>query len=116
MLRHRALIAHLHIATFETDAAGMFTFVSRAWCEITRMMPEQAYGEGWISSIHILDRDRVVLEWKHALEDKREFYSEYRVILYGRDESVAVTTRAFPARIRADGPLTGMVGMTTKSN
>jgi len=112
-LRHRTICAHLDLATFEADAKGKYTFVSRPWCNFTNMVPSQALGDGWIASVHPDDRDKVVAEWQHAIEDNREFYAVYRVLTFGQGGIVRLASRAFPAVGSTADKLVGFVGVTT---
>ena len=76
--RFTALASQAPVGIFETDANGDCLFVNERWCKIAGMAPEEAQGKGWASSIHPLDRERVIAEWYAAAGAQREFALEYR--------------------------------------
>lgn len=94
---YRSIFHCMDVAFFEADIAGGYTFVSKRWCEITGMYPEQARGDGWINAIEADLRDNVMIAWKHAVTDKREFDLELRVIHSENRQAAAVRVRGFPA-------------------
>jgi two-component system, NtrC family, sensor histidine kinase HydH len=73
-----ALVNHVPVGIFATDANGDCLFVNERWCEIAGIPPEQALGKGWINAVHPDDRERVFTEWYAAATDNREFAHEYR--------------------------------------
>jgi diguanylate cyclase (GGDEF)-like protein/PAS domain S-box-containing protein len=75
---HALVIAPVGI--FQTDGHGKRTFVNDRWCEMSGMPREAAVGEGWMAAIHPDDRALVEIEWKAAVEERRDFALEYRFL------------------------------------
>lgn len=109
--RHRAICSYLDVALFETDAIGNYTFVSKDWCILTGLAPEQALGQGWILSVQADHRDQVMTAWKRSIEEKREFALEYDIYSpSGHGHTVKVSSRAFPSR-RGAGKFEVVIGV-----
>ena len=66
-------------AYFESDCDGCYLWVNRQWCELTGMVPEDATGMGWISSVHVEDQVKVSDHWRMCISQHREFSMEYRI-------------------------------------
>jgi PAS domain S-box-containing protein len=66
-------------------------------------------GEGWLSVVHPLDRDRVVAEWNQAASERLSFLAECR---FQRPDGTVpwVTIEAFPLRTGGDGSI-GYMGI-----
>lgn len=75
---YQKLIEILPIGIFQTDVRGQYSYVNQRWCEITGLTPQEAMGEGWVTSLHPEDRDRVVSQWKQAIKNNTPFKGEYR--------------------------------------
>jgi PAS domain S-box-containing protein len=109
--RNRAICSYFDIALFETDAAGNYTFVSKDWCTMTGLSPEQAMGDGWINAVRADDRDKVMTAWERSVADKREFALDYEIYTpMGYGETRKISNRAFPSR-RGSGSLEHVVGI-----
>jgi PAS domain S-box-containing protein len=68
---------HMNIGFYETDHNGDCINVNNQWCVLTGLLPSEAYGSGWIISIHEDDRDRIWREWRDAVNQERDFVGEY---------------------------------------
>ena len=78
--RFRLLAGNAPVGIFQTDAAGLCTYVNKRWCEIGGISESEARGEGWMKVIHPEDRHKVLAEWADALAGARNFVTEFRVI------------------------------------
>lgn len=78
MLDHALVLEHAAVGVFATDAGGDCTYVNRRWCEISGQTPAQAMGRGWVSAIHVDDRERVGAEWYPAVRAGQPFCTECR--------------------------------------
>lgn len=104
--RHRMLVEESEICSFETDKDGQFHWVSKDWSLLTGLSKEEAFGNGWINSICHQDRQRIFLEWEDALDQKRDFITEFCV-----NENCPVKVRAHAQLLRdAKGETLGMIG------
>jgi len=83
--RFRAIASSTSVGIFQTDAAGNYVFLNPAGEKIMGLSAQEARGSGWADAIHPDDRDRVLREWSEAAAAGREFRSEYRFLLPGRD-------------------------------
>ncbi len=77
--RVAALIEYHDVAAFECDVKGHVRWVSKKWCDLYGMLPEDAFGNGWVVGVHEDDRDRLFSEWGKAVDQKREFTASFRV-------------------------------------
>ncbi len=106
--RYQTVAKLAQMGVFRTDTQGNYVYVNNQLCELTGHTPEQLYGLAWTKALHPMDSDRVLNEWKRAVERKIAFNSEYR---FRRPDSV--TTWVI---VRADietgnaGEVTGYVG------
>ena len=69
--------------TFEIDVGGRVTWVNRAYVEQYGLSLEDISGNKWLSQIHPDDRDRVVREWAHIVEDQRQGDVKYQASFRG---------------------------------
>jgi PAS domain S-box-containing protein len=76
--RYQTLTEASPVGIFYTDASGDCLYVNERWCQIAGMTCEEAFGKGWVQSIHPDDRDRIFAEWYRATQEKLPFKSEYR--------------------------------------
>jgi PAS domain S-box-containing protein len=109
--RDRAMFSYLDIAVFETDVTGAYTFVSKDWCTLTGLSPDQSAGDGWINCVVADQRDSVMLAWKRSISERREFALEYRIYApAGHGQTMLINSRAFPSR-RGAGSTEKIVGV-----
>src|SRR5213594_2384045 len=78
--KFRTLTTHAPVGIFLSDLKGDYYFVNRNWCTVSRMTVEQAKGRGWQRALHPEDRDRVIAEWRAALQHGLPFNSEFRFL------------------------------------
>lgn len=77
MYRDRGFYSLMDIPVFETDSKGSCVYANRAYCDLTQLSESQVYGSGWINAIAPEERDFVMSQWEHAVEQKRDFKQEY---------------------------------------
>jgi PAS domain S-box-containing protein len=77
--RQRLFMLDASEAIFETDAKGDNVYANRTYCKWLGKSYSDVLGRGWINSLHESTRARVVEEWFHAIEDKREFTLDYNM-------------------------------------
>ncbi|HEY9045080.1 MAG TPA: PAS domain S-box protein [Ohtaekwangia sp.] len=78
--RFRLLAGNAPVGIFQTDAAGLCTYVNKRWCEIAGISEHEAKGEGWMQVIHPGDRHKVLAEWAVAVAGARKFVIEFRFV------------------------------------
>lgn len=72
--RYRSLIDNLKDVVFETDAAGLCTFLNPAWVEITGFGIEESLGKPLFDFIHPDDRQLNAERFRYVIE-RRDGYS-----------------------------------------
>ncbi len=96
------------VGIFLTDTEGSCLYVNQSWSEIAGLTLAEASGQGWIKALHPEDRDRLLADWKQAVQNNISFSSESRFI----DSNGKVTwfyVNAIP-EIAKDGCITGYIG------
>ncbi|MDP1570329.1 MAG: PAS domain-containing protein [Vicinamibacterales bacterium] len=84
---------------FETDARGEYTRVNRAYRDLVGYGVEDLRAMGWVHVLHPDDRDRVVIEWRHMVADRR--MSTIATRLVTRDNEILhVQMSAEPMRVK----------------
>jgi PAS domain S-box-containing protein len=76
--RFRILATHAPVGIFQTNREGECLFVNEAWCQMTGLRPDEAWGRGWVRGLHPEDLERVMTEWYESARDNSTFSSEYR--------------------------------------
>ena len=76
--RFRILAKVSPAGIFHTDSKGNYTYVNDRWCELAGMSEAEALGVDWTKAIAPEDRERVLSEWHHTIENHIPFRSEYR--------------------------------------
>ena len=100
------------VGIFLAAQDGSYLYVNERWCDITGLSTEESFGEGFIEAVHSHDKKRVLTEWKKAVANKEQFYSEYRVTRKTDDAEIWVLAQALP-EIESDGTVAGYVGTIT---
>ena len=69
-----------NIGFFETDLDGKCLYVSKKWCDLSGISSKDAIGHGWRNAIAEHDRQRVIDEFSHSVEDRRDFDTIYEIV------------------------------------
>lgn len=109
--RYYTLAKMLPVGIFRTDLAGECLYVNERYCEMAGLTLPEAYGVGWTRNLHPGDRDRVMAEWEHAIQDKLAFKLEYRFQRPSGEETW-VFCQAVPETAET-GEIAGYVGTLT---
>lgn len=75
----RTLASSAPVGIFQTNAAGICTYVNERWCVLSGLTAERTYGEGWAAAIHPDDREPVIAEWTRSAAEGRLFTMEFRL-------------------------------------
>ena len=110
--RYQTLTEVSPVGIFYTDALGNCLYVNERWCQIAGITCEEAFGTGWVKSIHADDRQRVFSEWYRAAQEKLPFKSEYRFQNLDNDSVRWVFGQAV-GQIDENGEVKGYVGTIT---
>lgn len=90
---------------FDADADGYWRWISGTLLDWLDMLPRDAEGMGWLSRVADFDRDRVRLEWRSCIEERREFRVRCMLELHGSEGGqrlVELTAKPILAPIRRD--------------
>jgi PAS domain S-box-containing protein len=110
--RRYATLAQLSpVGIFRCDHEGNCTYVNDRWNEIVGLSSQEAMGMGWSGALHRDDRDRVINEWKQAVEKNVPFYSEYR--FQRRDGTISWVLGQALLEIEQNGQIISYIGTIT---
>ncbi len=76
----RAMLDTTSEPWWESDAEGECLFINRAMERLTGMGRSEARDHGWVSFLHVDDRDAVRDEWYSAAREGRMFDMRYRYV------------------------------------
>lgn len=79
-LRFRSLSESSPVGVFQTDLDGKCLYTNTCWQEIAGLTLEESLGDGWMNTIHPDDRQLVVEEWNRSVQEKQEFFQEFRFL------------------------------------
>ena len=112
--RFRALSEAAPLGVFETDPLGGHTYTNARWRSIFGLDEAAALGDGWITTIHQTDKQRMLLEWKDAISSETSLDTEFRIVKL--DGSITFA-RILSQPIRNEsGGVTGHVGSVEDIN
>lgn len=94
-----------------TDDHCKVVYINSDWSTVTGQNPNDALGQGWLSAVHVDDRDVAFNILKHATEKETPFRLKYRVTC--RDCGfIWILSGAAPS-ISPDGRFMGFFGAAT---
>ncbi len=109
--RYATLAATVPVGIFRTNLEGYCTYANDRCCEITGLTLEETISFGWKQVLYLPDRERVLAEWKAAIDARADYQIEYR--LQRPDGTIVwVDVQAVP-EWDADSQPIGYVGTVT---
>ena len=75
-VRYRALVTASSSVVWATDAAGSFVQELPSWADFTGQSPAEYMGWGWSEAIHPEERDRIVAQWRAAVQAPSTYEAE----------------------------------------
>ena len=99
----------INFPAFHTDHLGMTTWINKVLKMLAGITSdEDAFGLGWLSMVHPEDRERVRRVWLEAINDKRDYADEYRIVSQpsGKVLTIASTAKV----IRTEDGVVGWSG------
>jgi PAS domain S-box-containing protein len=108
-VRHREMVNHLREVIFRIDARGRFTYLNRAWEDLTGQPASMAIGRhvlGWLSK----DEARYLLARLEPMLDGRRDSMQVEVRTSSRGESARWLEIAVSARFGSGGKLESLAG------
>ncbi len=76
----RVLAQNAPVGIFQTDSLGACTFVSEGWSKLAGIDSSEAIGEGWSSTLHPIDKSRVLSALQKLVNDGIPFELDYRFL------------------------------------
>ena len=107
----RTVAAVSPVGIFRTDYAGRCVYANERWSEITGLTPADAEGHGWTNTVHSDDRERVLTQWRCAVQGGAPFRTEFR--FQRGDGGVTWVLGQAAAELDESGALVGFVGTVT---
>ncbi|MDP8962821.1 MAG: response regulator [Cyanobacteriota bacterium] len=77
--RFRSLSACSPVGIFLTDVEGRCTYTNPRFQAICGFTFEQSLGDGWLQSVHLDDRDRIIADWGTWTLTKCDYSHEFRL-------------------------------------
>lgn len=108
-VRHREMVNHLREVIFRVDARGRFTYLNRAWEDLTGQPSAMAIGRhvlGWLSK----DEARYLLARLEPMLDGRRDSMQVEVRTSSRGQSARWLEIAVSARFDSGGKLESLAG------
>jgi PAS domain S-box-containing protein len=106
--RFRAMNDASPFGIFVTDPKGKCIYTNTAYQKISGQTQEQSWGDGWTSSIHPDDRQRVYAEWYSSAHAGGEYSSEHR---FKQENGKEIWARVKADSIRVEDKLLGYIGV-----
>jgi hypothetical protein len=78
--RALSMVMDVNVAIFERDAKGLYLWINQCYSNISGLSLAEAKNYGWINAIDPREREKVLNEWNSAIEQKRAFQMEYKII------------------------------------
>lgn len=82
--KYRAVVDNVKEVVFQTDATGLWTFLNRAWEEITGFSVEESVGESFLNYVHPDDR-QLNLELFRSLVEREKDYCRHEIRYLTKD-------------------------------
>lgn len=94
---------------FIANKLGRFVWVNNEYLRTTGSTFQDIEGQGWMKVIHADDRERVLSEWRLAVDSTTTYESIYRIINIQNNTIKTVHCKAKP--LIRDGVLAGFIGI-----
>jgi two-component system cell cycle sensor histidine kinase/response regulator CckA len=109
---HRQIIDGLKEVVFQTDGEGRWTFLNRAWTELTGLTPQESLGRDHLDFIHPEDRQRHE-DLLRPLIERRQDFCRHELRHLRRDGSTRWVEVYARLSFREDGTVEGTCGTLT---
>lgn len=94
---------------FRTDGVGNCLYVNDAWLRLTGFEDDSWMNDGWASSVHPDDRERIFSAWRAAVADRRDFREEWRWVR--KDGSISWVDGIGRPEVDENGRVSSFVGV-----
>ncbi|MBC5774608.1 CHASE domain-containing protein [Pontibacter sp. KCTC 32443] len=90
--RFRAMADNAPVIIAITDETGQFMYVNRQWLEFTGRSFKDTLSQQWINYLHPDDKEYAYQKYNEALEEKRSFRMELRMLRHDGNYRWVITT------------------------
>ena len=104
----RSMADHAPVLIWMSDKDGRRTYFNKPWLDFTGATSEQAFGDGWLETVHPEDRSRCKDLYEESFQARRKLMIEYR--LRRHDGMYRWVFDTGVPRFQADGTFLGFVG------
>lgn len=94
-----------------SDIDGKCLWINPVLENILGMSPSDAYGDGWINSLHPDDRERVSSKWRGSAGEGKQFSEKYKLVNMISGKVTVVFGHSYPVRDVGGGEIKGHVGV-----
>lgn len=105
----RMMFRHSDIILFESNAYGEWTSIVGHFGEVVGLSNDQLLGFGWVNALHPEDQDRVFADWMKAIEQERDWISQFAT--RNRETGATIEHRVHAQRVLRHGELVGYLGV-----
>ncbi len=78
--RYHSLVEQAPVAIYETDPAGLCTYVNAMWRQLSGLTQSQALGTGWQAALHPDDEEKISEAWRLHSKSGAPWNLEYRFL------------------------------------
>lgn len=110
---YRSLIEHLHQVVFETDAAGLWTFLNPSWSNLSGYSVEESLGTSYLKYVHPQDRNNCRQFFERLLKQRDNPHSTVARFLT-RDGTIRWTEMHGNPVSRPPGAVAGILNDITE--
>ncbi|HEY9636877.1 MAG TPA: PAS domain-containing sensor histidine kinase [Coleofasciculaceae cyanobacterium] len=107
--KYRSVVESVKEVIFQTDLTGVWTFLNRAWTEITGFTVEESIGTNWFDYIYPSDRQYNFEQFKPLLERQKE-YCRYEIRYLTKDAGIRWIEVYARLTLNAEGIIVGTSG------
>ena len=109
-LRSKMIASNLlTTGAYECNAAGEYTWVNKALCEMLGLTYNECLGNGWLSGITGIDRADIWKHWMESIELDIPYEAEYTVQNHITNKKIKIRSSAISHK-SIDGKILGYYG------
>ena len=109
----RLLSENAPVGIIRTDRNGKCEYVNKKWLEFIGITSEDSMVDGWKSTVHPDDYDRVITAWNDSIQNKRTFTCKFRFVSQTTGNIIWVKGSSVAVKKPATGIVDGYIGTFT---
>ena len=107
--QYKSVVTNVKEVIFQTDAAGLWTFLNPAWTEVTEFSLAESIGKNFLDYVHPDDRQRNI-ELFQPLMDREKDYCRHEIRYLTKSGGVRWIEVYARLSVAGDGHVTGTTG------